>query len=138
VSLIKIGLEANKAHLRNELLVHPVRYFAILMIGSRAALCIRTCDNRGEDLQTHIVDAMAADSKGNLVSIFEEELRASLNKQMRSNASSDCEEFCQISSAMSEKIRLLPGLIDSIISSILAKNRNIIIYPVAWTLDNTL
>ncbi len=34
MSLIKIGLEANKAHLRNELLMHPCRYFAILAITS--------------------------------------------------------------------------------------------------------
>jgi len=133
MSLIKIGLEANKAHLRNELLVHPCRYFAILTINNRVALCIRTCDNRGEDIQSHIVDGLVTDSDGNLVSIFEEELRASINEHKRPNMSSDCEEFFQISSSIAKKIGLLPGLADCIISSIITKDRNIVINPLAWT-----
>jgi hypothetical protein len=133
MSLIKVGLETNRAYLRSELLAHPCMYFAILIIGDRAALCIRTCDNRGEDLQSHIVDGLAADSDGNLVSIFEEELWASIDEQRRSNMSSDSEEFCQISSAMADKIRSLPGLVDYIISSILNKDRNIVIHPISWT-----
>jgi hypothetical protein len=132
MNLIKVGLEANRSHLRRELLAHPGRYFAILVIDSRAALCIRTCDNRGENLQSHIVDGLTADSHGNLVSIFEEDLRLFLNRQKRSNRSSDCEKFYQISMTMADRIRLLPGLIDHIISSILTKDRNIIIYPIAW------
>jgi hypothetical protein len=132
MSLIKIGLEANRTHLRNELLVQPCRYFAILINNNRAALCIRTCDNRGEDLQSHIVDGMVTDSDGNLVSIFEEELRMSIKEQKKLNPSSDCEEFLQISSAIANKIKLFPGLIDCIISSVLTKDRNIIIYPISW------
>ncbi len=100
---------------------------------NRAALCIRTCDNRGGDLQSHIVDGLVTGSDGNLVSIFEEELRASINEQKRPNISSECEEFFQISPDIAEKIRSLPGLADCIISSILTKDRNIVINPLAWT-----
>jgi hypothetical protein len=135
MSLIKIGLEANGACLRNELLMHPGRYFAILMIDGRAAVCIRTCDGRGEDLQSHVVDGLMTDSDGNLVSIFEKELYESLSKQKISNRSINRQEFCQISPGIANKIRSLPGFVDYIISSILTKDRNIIVSPISWPSD---
>lgn len=134
MSLIKVGLEANWTDLRNKLLTDPCRYFFILIIDGQAALCVRTCDNRGENLQSHAVDGLVPDSDGNLVSVFQEDLRAAIVEQERSMTSSDCNKFYLISSAIADKIRLLPGLIDWIISSILAKDRNIIIYPVSWAL----
>jgi hypothetical protein len=134
MSLIKVGLEANRTDLRNELLMHPCKYFFILIIDGQAALCIRTCDNRGEDPQSHAVDGFVPDSDGNLVSIFQEDLRAAIVEQKRSQTSLDCNDFYLISSTIADKIRLLPDLIDWIISSILAKDRNIIIYPISWVL----
>ena len=134
MTIIKVGLEANWTDLRNELLAHPCKYFFILIIDGQAALCVRTCDNRGENHQSHAVDGLVPDSDGNLVSIFEEDLRAVINEQMRSQTSLERSEFYLISSAIADKIRLLPGLVDWIISSILTKDRNIVIYPVSWAL----
>lgn len=134
MSLIKVGLEATQEDLREELLSHPCRYFFILNTDNRAALCIRTCDSRGEDLLSHIVDGLAPDSDGNLVSIFEEDLQVAIKGPSRNRRSSDGEELCSISPAIAEKIRLLPGMIDWIISSVLTKERNILLYPVSWAI----
>ena len=132
MSLIKVGLEATREDLRKELLAHPCRYFFILLTDNRAALCIRTCDCRGENLQSHVVDGLTPDSAGNLVSLFEEDLRVVVMDRSRSTRLSDGEELRSISPDIAEKIRILPGFVDWIISTVLTEDRNILIYPTSW------
>lgn len=137
MSLIKIGLEASREDLRKELLSHPFRYFFILMVDNRAVLCIRTCNSRGENLQSHIVDGLTPDSDGNMVSVFEDELRLAMENRRRPNRilegnESDNEELYSISAAIGDKIRFLPGFIEWIVSTVLTKDRNMVIYPASW------
>jgi hypothetical protein len=132
LNLIKVGLETAKRDLCDDMLLHPCRYFFILMIENQAALCIRTCDSQGEELQSHVVDGLVADSDGNLASIFEEDISTALKEQKEAKISSDGELLIPISPAIAEKIRLLPGLIDWIISYVLTRGRNIVIYPASW------
>ena len=132
MSLIKVGLEATPEDLRKELLSHPCRYFFILLADNRAALCIRTCDCRGENLQSHVVDGLTPDPDGNLVSLFEEDLQVVVMNRNRSTILSDGDELCSISPDIAEKIGVLPGFVDWIISTVLTKDRNILIYPISW------
>ena len=132
MSLIKVGLEATQEDLHRELLAHPCRYFFILLTDNLAALCIRTCDDRGENLQSHVIDGLTSDSAGNLVSLFEDDLQMVVMDRNRSTVLSDGDELCSISSDIAEKIRILPGFVDWIISTVLTKDRNILIYPVSW------
>ena len=132
MSLIKVGLEATREDLREELLSHPCRYFLISMIDNRAVLCIQTCDCIGENLQSHVVDSLVPDSGGNLVSVFEEELHLAIKDWRRLDRISNGEEFHSISPAIAEKIRFLPGFVDWIISKVLIKDRNILVYPASW------
>jgi len=133
MSLIKVGLEATREDLHKELLTHPCRYFLILVTDNRAALCIRTCDCRGENLQSHVVDGLTPDSAGNLVSLFEEDLEVVVMDRNRFTKLSDGDELCPISPHIAEKIRIMPGFVDWIISTVLTEDRNILIYPVSWT-----
>jgi len=132
MSLIKVGLEATREDLRKELLAHPCRYFFILSTDNRAALCIRTCDCRGENLQSHVVDGLTPDSAGNLASLFEGDLQVIVVNRNRSTMLSDGDELCSISPDIAEKIRILPGFVDWIITTVLTKDRNILIYPISW------
>lgn len=132
MSLIKVGLEATREDLRKELLAHPCRYFFILVTDNRAALCIRTCDCSGENLQSHVVDGLTPDSAGNLVSLFEEDFHVAVVDRNMSVRLSDGDELYPISSDIAERIRILPGFVDWIISAVLTKDRNILIYPISW------
>lgn len=132
MSLIKVGLEATREDLRREMLAHPCRYFFILLTDNRAALCIRTCDCRGENLQSHVVDGLTTDSVGDLISLFEEDLQVVVMDQNRSTILSDDGELFSISPYIAEKIRILPGFVDWIISAVLTEDRNILIYPISW------
>ena len=132
MSLIKVGLEATREDLSKELQMHPCRYFFILVTDNRAALCIRTCDDRGEDLQSHVVDGLTSDSAGNLVSLFEEDLQMVVMDRNRSPILSDGAELYSISLDIAKRIRILPGFVDWIISAVLTKDRNILIHPISW------
>jgi hypothetical protein len=133
MSLIKVGLEATREDLSKELQMHPCRYFFILVTDNRAALCIRTCDDKGEDLQSHVVDGLTSDSAGNLVSLFEEDLQMVVMDRNRSPILSDGAELYSISLDIAKRIRILPGFVDWIISAVLTKYRNILIHPISWT-----
>jgi hypothetical protein len=122
-------VRATRENLREELLSHPCRYFLISMVDNRAVLCIQTCDSIGENLQSHVVDGLVPYSDGNLVSVFEEELHLVIKDWRRLNS----EELHSISPAIAEKIRFSPGFVDWIISTVLTKDRNIIIYPAFWS-----
>lgn len=132
MGLIKVGLEATREDLRKELLEHPCKYFFILLTDREAALCIRTCDCRGEDLLSHVVDGLKPDPAGNLISIFEEDLQVAVTNRNRSILLSDGDELFSISRGIAEKIRILPGFVDWIISSVLTGDRNILIHPIFW------
>ena len=132
MSLIKVGLEATREDLHKELLAHPCRYFFILVTDNRTALCIRTCNGRGENLQSHVVDGLTLDSAGNLVSLFEDELQVVVLDRNRSTRLSDGDELFSISPDIAERIRILPGFVDWIISAVLTGDRNIIINPISW------
>ena len=132
MSLIKVGLEATREDLREELLAHPCRYFFILVTDNRTALCIRTCNGRGENLQSHVVDGLTLDSAGNLVSLFEEDLKVVVVDRNKSTGLSDGDELFPISPDIAERIRILPGFVDWIISAVLTGDRNILINPISW------
>ena len=133
MSLIKVGLEATRQDLQKELLAHPCKYFFILVTDNRASLCIRTCDGEGENLQSHVVDALTPDSDGNLVSLFEEDLQMVVVGRNRSTTLSDGEELCSISQDIAERMKILPGFVNWIIFTVLTKDRNILINPISWT-----
>jgi hypothetical protein len=76
---------------------------------------------------------LVADSGGNLVSVFDEELHLAIKDWRRLDRISNGEEIHSISPAIAEKIRSLPGFVDWIISKVLTKDRNILIYPASWS-----
>jgi hypothetical protein len=132
MSLIRVGVEVSRTDLYNELSMHPCRYFFILIMDYQAALCIQTCDSRGEDIHYHIIDGMVPDSDGNLVSTFEEEIHEAIMEQGGSIVSSGAEKLLAISPDIAEKIVMLPGLIDWILSTVPTKGQNIVIDPISW------
>jgi hypothetical protein len=65
-----MGIESSAMKLHNQLLLHPDRYFFILVIEERAVLCLQTCDCHGNDIEIKEIDGLILDCAGNLVSIF--------------------------------------------------------------------
>lgn len=125
--LIKIGIESTHRKLRCDLLSHPGRYFFILVMDSRAALCIRSCDSRGEDITMHIIDGLVSDADGNLVSVFGEALEEAMRNLSEGRMGPCKEGRYQISSCLERIISSMPELIDWTISSGLAPGRNILL-----------
>jgi hypothetical protein len=74
-SLIRIGIESTSEKLRQDLLLHPARYFFIRVMEGQPTLCVRTCNSQGEDWRSHALDGLVHDGQGNLVSVFAEDLR---------------------------------------------------------------
>jgi len=125
--LIKIGLEVSHEKLQHDLLMHPARYFFIMIVDGLAYLCIRTCDIQGEDIASHAVDGLMADNDGNLVSIFRDELEDSIIEIRNSRISSlEADEY-PISAHLAWLISATPGLIDWILSCIVKDGRNIVL-----------
>jgi len=125
--LIKIGIEATRGKLRCDLLSHPARYFFLIVRGSRAALCIRSCNSQGEDITMHIIDGLVSDANGNLISVFEEAVEEAV---MALNSGNRClcrEGRYPISFHLERIISSMPDLIDWTISSALAPGRNILL-----------
>jgi hypothetical protein len=126
-ALIKIGVESTKAKLRCDILSHPDRYFFILLQNGRAALCIRTCNSKGEDIRAQIIDGLLLDHDGNLISIFEDDLKDIVSEmKYRRTKTWDGEEY-PLSPHISLFISNMPDMIDWIISSLLHDGRNILI-----------
>lgn len=125
--MIKIGIECTFERLRCDILAHPKVYFFVLLIDGHATLCIRTCNSRGEEITAHIVDGLMPDPNGNLISAFEEEIKDTLMEQMYSVKHS-CDGYdYPISSRLEAKISSMPGFIDWIMSSVLTKERHILL-----------
>ncbi len=77
----------------------------------------------------HIVDGLMPDQNGNLISAFEEEIKDTLMEHMYSvKRSYDGYEY-PISSRLEAKISSMPGLIDWIMSSVLTRERHILLNP---------
>jgi hypothetical protein len=133
VSMIRIGIEVSRKNLQCDLLEHPERYFFILLADSRATLCIRTCDSQGENIQTHIIDGFSLNDEGNLYSVFGDGINdAILELYDWKIHSSEGDEY-PLSSHLVMIISRMPDLVDWIVSSILAKGINLVIYSTgAW------
>lgn len=129
--MIKIGIEASHEKLQHDLLMHPARYFFILVVDGLASLCIRTCDIQGENITTHVVDGLMADEDGNLVSIFRDELEDAIIEMQNENVSSCERDEFPISACLARLISSVPGLIDWILSSIVRDGRNMVINSIS-------
>jgi hypothetical protein len=125
--LIKIGIEVSHEKLQHDLLMHPARYFFIMIVDGLAYLCIRTCDIHGEDIASHAVDGLMADNDGNLVSIFRDELEDTIIEICNRRFSSCEEEEYPISAHLAWLISATPGLIDWILTSIVKDGRNMVV-----------
>jgi len=125
--LIKIGIEVSHEKLQHDLIMHPARYFFILVVDGTVYLCIRTCDPNGEDIKSHIVDGLILDKDGNLVSIFEDSLNdAILELEGYKTHSCEGDEY-PITPCLARIISKVPELTEWIISSLLINGRNLII-----------
>jgi hypothetical protein len=128
VSMIRIGIEVSRRNLHCDLLEHPGRYFFILVTDSRATLCIRTCDSQGENIQTHIIDGFSLNDEGNLYSVFEDGINDAILELCDWKIHSSEGEEYPLSSHLVLIISRMPDLVDWIVSSILAKGINLVIY----------
>lgn len=127
--MIRIGIEVSSRNLRCDLLEHPERYFFILLVDSRASLCIRTCDSQGENIQPHVIDGLSLNEDGNLYSVFEDGIKAVLELHNWKNRSCQGDEY-PLSSHLMHMISRMPDLVDWIISSIISNGKNLVIYSV--------
>jgi hypothetical protein len=127
--MIKIGIEVSRRNLRCDLLEHPDRYFFILETDNRPSLCIRTCDFRGENIEAHIIDGLVLKEDGNLYSIFEDCINDRILELYDWKRHSCQGDEYPISSQIVQIISMLPDFVDWIISSILSRGRNLVIYP---------
>ncbi|MFB3763913.1 MAG: hypothetical protein ACE14P_01540 [Methanotrichaceae archaeon] len=126
--MIKIGIESTFEGLRRDILSHPEKFFFILVIDGQAALCIRTCNSKGNELQAHVIDGMVPDSKGNLKSIFEDVIRDALLEQIGPGLQLyDGKEY-MVTGALGKKISEMPDLIEWAMKSVLNADRHIIIF----------
>jgi hypothetical protein len=125
--MIRIGIEVSRKNLRYDLLEHPGRYFFILSQDSRAALCIRTCDSQGEDIQVHIIDGLSLNEDGNLYSVFEDCINDAV-LELHNWKSRSCEgDEYPISSNLTQIISEMPDMVDWIISSFLSDGKNLVV-----------
>jgi hypothetical protein len=131
--LIKIGIEVSRRNLHCDLIENPGRYFFIQEEGCRIYLCIQTCDSQGENTLAHNIDVLAPNEEGDLYSIFEEVL-----KDIKNDISIERQEWkghsflgnrYPISSQLEQMLSIMPDFVDWIISSILTRGRNLVIYP---------
>jgi hypothetical protein len=128
MSMIRIGIEVSRKNLRCDLLEHPERYFFIQRAGSRASLCVRTCDSQGENIQAHIIDGFSLNEDGKLDSVFEDAINdAILEWHDKMSHSSEGEEYL-LSYHLVHMISRMPDLVDWIVSSILSNEKNLVIY----------
>jgi len=127
--MIKIGIEVSRRKLLSDLLDNPGRYFFILSECGRSALCIQTCNFQGEDIRTHIINGFALDKNGDLISLFDDGISDSILKSYNWERRTPGQREYPISSHLEHTLCRLPDLMDWIISSILVRDRNLVIYP---------
>lgn len=135
IDTIKMGIESCATMLHDQLLLHPERYFFILVVEERGALCLKTCDICGNNIEIKEIDGLMLDSNGDLVSIFHEELQEALMKRELFLRYIEGEQY-PISSAIKKKIMELPCFIDWIIESIPIGGRCLMLYP-TWNVEHS-
>lgn len=133
--MIKMGIESCEANLHDQLLLHPERYFFILVIEERPALCLQTCDIYGSNLEIKEIDGLMLRPEGNLVSIFQEDLQEAMIKRELYLRYLEGEQY-PISQAISKKISEQPGFIDWIMNTVLIRGRCLMLYP-SWTVAHS-
>jgi hypothetical protein len=129
--LIKIGIEATSEKLRQDLLLHPARYFFIQVLDGQPALCVRTCNSEGEDWRSHVLDGLVHDGQGNLVSVFAEDLHMATLETGEARMRG-LEGGWSLSSALEDSISHMPDFIDWMISSVLKDGRHLLIFS-SWS-----
>lgn len=127
--MIRIGIEVSSRNLHCDLLENPGRYFFILEADSRASLCIQTCDIQGEDIRTHIIDCLAPNGEGNLYSIFEDGINDAVLERQERKRQSFQEDSYAVSPQLVQMLSMMPDLMNWILSSIITRGRNLILYP---------
>lgn len=132
--MIKIGIEVSSRNLHCDLLDNPARYFFIREAESLASLCIQTCDFKGEDIKTHNIDCLAPNGEGNLYSIFEDGINDAVLERLEWKRHSCHEDRYPVSSQLVHVLSMMPDFMDWIISSILTKDRNLVLCP--WQILN--
>lgn len=125
--LIKIGIESTKCELGNQILMHPDRYFFILVTEGRVILCIQTCDKQGEDIKEHEIDGLKYDPDAGLISVFQEELATAMMERELFIKYLDGDRY-PISPVIMKRIRGMPGLIEWIIHAILGEERCLLFF----------
>lgn len=126
--MIRIGIEVSRRNLRCDLLEHPERYFFIMLAGSHASLCIRTCDSQGESVQAHMIDGLYLNRDGNLYSVFEDGINDAILEMHEGKGHACRGNEYPLSSLLVHIISSMPDLVDWIISSILSDGKNLVIY----------
>gem|GEM_PF-337881 len=130
ITLIKMGIESSASKLHDQLLLHPERYFFILVIEERPALCLQTCDSSGDGIELKEIDGLMLSPDGDLASVFQEDLREAMIKRELYLRYLEGEQY-PISQAIKENIAKLPGLIDWIIESVAVRGRCLMLCP-SW------
>lgn len=125
--MIKIGIESTESEICDQLLVHPERYFFILVTEDRIALCIQTCDMQGENIMEHAIDCSTYSQHNGLVSIFQEDLWEAMMERELFLRYLDGDRY-PISPSIREKIAEMLGLVKWIMTAILSKERCLLIY----------
>jgi len=124
---IKIGIELSYGRLRSDLLTHPERYFLSWWRTGRPSFAFEPAIVRG-NMEAHIIDGLAPDKDGNLVSVFEEGIRdAVLELRDRKRSSYEGDEY-PISSYLARMICQMADLTDWIVSSILTNGKNLVLF----------
>jgi hypothetical protein len=129
--LIKIGIESTSEKLRQDLLLHPSRYFFIQVLDGQPALCIRTCNSEGEDWRSHVLDGLVHDGQGNLVSVFAEDLRTAVLEDVEAREGG-LEGGFGLSSALEYSISQMPDFVDWMMSSVLKDGRHLLLIS-SWS-----
>jgi hypothetical protein len=130
-ALIRVGFELSQKGLHGDILAHPARYFFILVANGQAFLCIRTCDQQGEDITAHIIEGLVADEEGDLSSIFDHGLREAVLEQREQNGHSCKGGEYPISPQLGWIISMMPDMIEWLISSVLTNGRSIVLCPLS-------
>lgn len=129
--MIKIGIESTSEKLRQDLLLHPARYFFIQVLDGQPALCVRTCNSEGEDWRSHVLDGLVHDGQGNLVSVFAEDLLTAM-LEARDARGRGLEGGYGLSCALENSITQMPDFVDWMISSVLKDGRHILLFS-SWS-----
>ncbi len=126
--MIKIGIESTFDGLLWDIISNPGKYFFILIIDGQAALCIRTCNSQGNELQAHVIDGLVPDCEGSLRSIFEDEIKAALLEQIGTEVMPIEGDEYKLTGDLVKKVSEAPDLIEWLMRSVLNADRHILLF----------